>query len=152
MELRSVVFGFNFFDVSQASVFQTNLSLGATTSQTVYFGIGELLGAAGSEGYGFKVADGVLSGVTVESNNETTVALPTTITLTNFNEYKATFDGDSTIRFYVNGILVGSTQGGSTSRIPNTDDDAFGTFFIKTGTTAARTMNVKYFYFSQLNP
>ena len=80
------------------------------------------------------------------------MALPTTINLDDiFHEYKATFDGDSTIRFYVDGVLVGTTQGGSTSRIPNTDDDVFGTFYIKTGTTVARTLIARYFYFTQQN-
>ena len=140
------------FDVSQASIFQTSLKVNALTSQTAYFGVGDLDGAAGAEGYGFKIANGTLSGVTVESNNETLVTLSSTIDLDdNFNEYRATFDGKSTIRFYVNGRLEGTTQGGTTSRIPNTDSATYGTFFIQTTTTAARTMNAKYFYFSQIN-
>lgn len=139
------------FDVSQTSIFQSVLSVNSATSITGYWGVGDItnggaFGASLEEGYGFKYVSGTLSALTVESGVEvlTTIA---GITATNFNEYRATFNGKNRVNFFVNGRLRAS----HTTRIPNTDDDVFGTFYVETETTAARSMNAKYFYFLQQN-
>lgn len=142
--------GFNSFDVSQASSFQTVMKFSAATSITGYFGVGDItaggaFGAANEEGYGFKYVSGTLSALTVKNGAETLTTI-NNITATNFNEYRAIFSGKS-VRFYVNGKIVATHSAG----IPDTDDDIFGTFYVKTTTTAARTLYAKYFYFTQQN-
>lgn len=142
--LTATTTGFNSFDVSQASAFQTLLSLSATSLLTVYFGVGNLSTAA-DDGYGFKYADGVLSAVTMDGGSETLTAI-SNITVTNFNEYRAIWDTHSVV-FMVNGRVVATHR----ANLPNTDDDVFFTYYIQTAADAAKTMYIKYMYFVQNN-
>ncbi len=142
--------GFNSFDVSQASAFQTVLKFSSAASITAYWGVGDItaggaFGAANEEGYGFKYVSGTLSALTVKNGAETLTTI-NNITATNFNEYRAIFDGRA-VNFFVNGRNVATHRAG----IADTDDDIFATFYVKTTTTAAKTMYARYLYFVQLN-
>ncbi len=214
--------GFNSFDVSQLSVFQSVLKVKITTSSTAYWGVGDItagggFGGANEAGYGFKCisttitnaadngsgliritatahgfstnfkatvssvggtteANGtwtvtvidantfdlvgstftnaytsggkavVLSALTVKAGTEVLTTIPG-IAETNFNEYKAVYDGIRSVSFFVNGKLKAK----HTTSIPNTDDDIFATFYIKTRTAVASTLYAKYLYFVQEN-
>ena len=137
-------------DVSQNSVFQSVLKLSGSATITAYWGVGDItaggaFGAANEEGYGFKYVNGTLSALTVKNGSETLTTIQN-ITATNFNEYRAVYFVRG-VRFYVNGKHVATHTAG----LMDTDDDAFATFYVKTATTAVRTMYVKYLYFVQQN-
>jgi len=147
--------GFNSFDVTKPSAFQTVLKFSSAANITAYWGVGDItdggaFGGSNDEGYGFKYINGTLSAVTIKNGTETATVI-TGITATNFNEYRAVFstseDGQSSVHFYVNGVLATSHG----VNLPNTDDDVFATYYVKTTTTAAKTLFVKYNYFVQVN-
>ncbi len=143
--------GFNSFDVSQASVFQSILKVSAATTILSYWGVGDItagggFGGANEAGYGFKYVSGTLSSLTVVGGVETLKTI-SGITATNFNEYRAIFDGKS-VSFFVNGRNVNVHRAG----LPTADDDIFATYYVKaTAISAARTLYAKYMYFVQIN-
>lgn len=125
-------------------LFQTALSLPATTSQLAYFMIGscELDGTDNS--FGFKVNNGTLYAIHIvgdgEDQTEYTTEI-TGITLTNFNIYRAEFSvTDQAFYFYVNGILK-ATQ---TTNIPTVNMPSFFAFYLTNTSAASRTMYCKY--------
>ena len=110
---------------------------------------GGSFGGANEEGYGFKYVNGTLSALTVKDGTEVLTTIPG-ITATNFNEYKAIYDGVRSVSFFVNQKL----KARHTTSIPNTDDDIFVTFYVKNtlgGAGSARTLYAKYLYFVQKN-
>ena len=138
------------FDVSQDSLFQSVLKLSGAATITSYWGAGDItaggaFGAANEEGYGFKYVNGTLSALSVKNGAETLTTI-LGITATNFNEYRAIWNTRS-VKFYVNGVWKVTHTAG----LMDTDDDVFATFYVKTTTTAARTIYVKYLYFVQQN-
>jgi len=142
----------SFIPSSKASIFQTVLSLVSLTNVTAYWGVGDITAGGGfgggEEGYGFKFVNGTLSALSVEAGNETLTTI-SGITLTDANEYKAIFnataDGQHSVTYLVNGLNVATHR----ANLPDTDDNIFGSYYIKTTTTSVKTMYLRYFYFVQ---
>lgn len=131
---------FNTFDPTKSSAFQTIVKVDSATNITAYFGAGDF----GSSGYGFKLVNATLSGFATVGASEALLTLSVTATYTDFNEFRATFDG-IVVRFFVNGNKVGAMR----NNIPTATDPAAATFYVKTGTTAVKTMYSKYMFFVQ---
>lgn len=142
---------------SQRSRFRTRIELSSVADQLVYITIGNIQG--GAQGYGFKIADAVLSGVT---DDGTTESLVTLITLQANKEYSldARYEPGRGVVFLVDDPTSTPAapldeQGSLSTNIPDTaitpNDYPFD-FYIRTDTTAAKVLRVSFTeYLQEIN-
>jgi len=111
-----------YFTFSQRSRFKTSFLLDNSFGQTMYIDVGDI--AAGGQGYGFKLVDGVLSGV---ADDGTTENLTTLITFTSGQDnqrydIEARYLPGNKVIFFVsdpaNSVLI-TEVGTGTSNLPS---------------------------------
>ena len=129
-------------DWAKNSGFQTVLRTSATTDQTIYFGLGDLIVGDGTqEGYGFKITNGTLYALATQSDgasaSETTVNITGSISLTSVNSYRAVKNG-SAITYYVNDVGVTTI----TTGLPNGTSPTILCFYIKNTAAANKALYV----------
>lgn len=134
-----------FFDYLSDFGFQASVYIGATTNQTVYFGIGDLeLATASNEGgIGFKVSGATISAVVNVSDGagtgvETTIDITSSIgTLADYHTYRA-IKQENAVVFYVDDKVVATI-----ATVPDGNIGVTGTglnFYIKNTAGEQKTL------------
>lgn len=125
---------------SKDGFFQTTLRCFQTTTQIIYYVIGEP-----SEGYGFKIVNNTLYAFHCNGAGEVTTEIAG-ITLTVHNIYRAVFDATAgNIKFYVNGVLKATHD----ADLPAGDTSFLFALFIETTAGGVRTVEVRDLIISQ---
>jgi len=125
--------------------FQTSLWFTTNTNQHAYIAVGDYYTNDG-ETFGFKIHDATLYAVVRESDLTEHATEITGIDITEMNVYRAYLDSTAgEVYFYVNGILK-HTQ---TTFVPTGTSSVFFIYYLKTTTTAVRTMRLVDFLFQQ---
>ncbi len=137
-----------FITFSQPSRFKTAFELAQVTNQTAYFFRGGDPSAS-NQGYGFKVVDGTLYGVTIDSGGtENAVSLQSVSADTEY-EVEARYSPSDKVIFYV-GSSAGSIvqeKGTSTTNLPSPSEvvnDLLFSVRIATNEDAAKVMYISY--------
>ena len=133
--------------------FRATIFVNSVTSQTVKVCIGEETPAAGAvkTGYGFKVTNGALKGISANGTSETEIDLSTTLSTGGSAgvDLEARFAPGDKIVFIVNKI----EKGVITTNLPSLDltplHDPFFNAWIKTNAAGAKTLYVTYFEYIQ---
>jgi len=137
--------GLTAITLSKNPFFQTSFVLPLTTNQLIYAAAGDMTGMEDGDAFGFKISNGTLyafvrDGATIYQTEITG------ITLTELNVYRAYFDYDEQkVYFYVNGVLKHTES----AHPPNNGSAIFFTLYVKTLTTATRSLFVSDLLFMQ---
>jgi len=136
--LIDIVYAAFNLNITKDPFFQTTLSLGNTTNQLIYFGLGDFTGSDEADAFGFKISNNTLyADVRIGANHYSTQI--SGITLTNANTYRAYYSSDdSCVYFYVNGVLKHT----ETSNLPSSGGSYLFTYYIKTLTAAIRRLYI----------
>jgi len=139
---------------SEKSRFRTRIELGAVTSQLVNISVGNIEG--GAQGYGFRVVNATLSGVTDDGTSESTVTLQTLSANTEYS-LEARYEPGKGVVFFVDDSTTSPADpldqtGSLTTNLPSsaiTPNDYPFDFYIRTDTTAARILRVSFVEYLQ---
>lgn len=130
---------------SQNSEFRTSFNLNSVADVTAYFTVGDVAG--GLQGYGFKVVDDVLYGVTHDGTTENTVQLTDSYD-TNNNNFHARYFTDGRVYFWYNSNLIATTGDNvpSPTRSVNTK---LMSVELTTGAASIKQLKTSFFQYSQ---
>lgn len=131
--------------------FRASFFVNATTTQTVKVCIGEETPAVGAvqTGYGFKVTNAALKGISANGTSETEIDLGVTLSAAAGVDVEARFVPGKKIIFLVNKV----ERGLITDNLPSLDStplhNNFINVWIKTNDAVARSMEITYFEYIQ---
>ena len=130
------------------SLFRTAFNLNAVTNVTAYITVGDVAG--GSAGYGFKVVNSSLYGVSHNGTTETTILLQT-ITTDNYN-INAYLNPSDKIIFLVNniekGVITTGLPTGLTAGVPSVNN-VLMKFYVKATAAEIKSLQTSAFQYYQ---
>lgn len=148
----------SFIGFTRKSRLRTNVQLDVVTSQTIYITVGNIPG--GGQGYGFKVTNATLYGVTDNGTTENAVELQTLSADTKYS-LEARYLPSNKVIFYVDDVTTSpvtrlTEAGVSTSNLPSPADSVNTSLFYAYiqnnvgGVGSERIMWMTFWEYSQL--
>lgn len=139
---------------SQKSRMRSAFSVNQITNQTIYLTVGNVV--TGSQGYGFKIVNGTIYGVTHNGSSESTVQIQS-ISANEVYSIEARYNPSDKVIFFISDPTTSPDTpirevGSLSTNLPSSTEVANANLFnfrITTNEGAAKTMNVTFFEYLQ---